>query len=327
MKYVQPVGAALNAAYVDANPVGGVEGSPVPAAALEHPQREIENAITAAGLAPSAGDLTQLSKAIVKLAAAYGIGGSAVAIPGGNLDSTVIPGGVYYSTPADLGTKPALDDGYGHVMVSREGTAGVTARQIYQNNSSIDIWVRCYTSTAWTPWVKQATANDLETISTPAGLVAFFARNSAPTGYLKANGAAISRATYATLFAAIGTTFGGGDGSTTFNVPDLRGEFARGWDDARGIDAGRGFGSFQKGTFHNIGSGPVVDCVSDYSISNGGAAAAADLGLDTGVPSDYPNARYGSAGTVGPTGAPMYTDASYGVTRPRNIALLACIKY
>lgn len=161
----------------------------------------------------------------------------------------------------------------------------------------------------------------------PHGLIAFFAHNFIPVGYLKANGAAVSRTAYSPLFAAIGTTFGAGDGSTTFNLPDLRGEFVRGWDDARGVDTGRGFGSFQKGTFHNIGSGPVVDCVSDYSVSNGGAAAAADLGLDTGVPSDYPNARYGSAGTVGPMGAPMYTDASYGVTRPRNIALLACIKY
>lgn len=81
----------------------------------------------------------------------------------------------------------------------------------------------------------------------PAGLVGHFARNSAPTGWLKANGAEISRAAYAELFAAIGTTFGAGNGFTTFNLPDMRGEFIRGWDDSRGVDGGRALGSRQSG--------------------------------------------------------------------------------
>jgi microcystin-dependent protein len=71
------------------------------------------------------------------------------------------------------------------------------------------------------------------------GTVAHLARATAPVGWLKANGALINRVTYAALFAAIGTTYGVGDGSTTFAVPDLRGEFIRGWDDAKGTDAGR----------------------------------------------------------------------------------------
>ena len=80
-----------------------------------------------------------------------------------------------------------------------------------------------------------------------AGTVAHFAANSAPAGWLKANGAAISRSAYAGLFAAIGTTYGAGDGSSTFNVPDLRGEFLRGLDDGRGVDSGRGIGTAQLG--------------------------------------------------------------------------------
>ena len=71
------------------------------------------------------------------------------------------------------------------------------------------------------------------------------ATTTAPSGYLKCNGAAVSRTTYADLFAIIGTTHGAGDGSSTFNVPDLRGEFVRGWDDSRGVDSGRSFGSSQ----------------------------------------------------------------------------------
>ena len=73
----------------------------------------------------------------------------------------------------------------------------------------------------------------------PPGAVMPFALNSAPVGWLKANGAAVSRIAYPELFAAIGTAFGAGDGFNTFNLPDLRGEFVRGWDDGRGLDAGR----------------------------------------------------------------------------------------
>lgn len=57
---------------------------------------------------------------------------------------------------------------------------------------------------------------------TPAGAVLYFATSAPPTGWLRANGSAVSRSTYSALFAAVGTTFGSGDGSTTFNLPDMR---------------------------------------------------------------------------------------------------------
>lgn len=57
----------------------------------------------------------------------------------------------------------------------------------------------------------------------PTGCVMPFAATNAPDGWLACTGVAISRQTYAALFAVIGTTYGAGDGSTTFNVPDLRG--------------------------------------------------------------------------------------------------------
>ena len=157
------------------------------------------------------------------------------------------------------------------------------------------------------------TINGTTGITTPAidaanmaGAFQFFAMSTAPSGWLKANGAALSRTTYATLFAAIGTTFGAGDGSTTFNVPDLRGEFPRGWDDSRGVDSGRVFGSAQadelKSHTHLTG----------VNIKNAG-------GWD-GAYSAY----FGTGGSYGQN----FTGASGGTeTRPRNIALLACIKY
>jgi microcystin-dependent protein len=145
--------------------------------------------------------------------------------------------------------------------------------------------------------------------STPASTVIYVAQNTAPTGYLKANGAAISRTTYADLFAAIGTTFGSGDGSTTFNVPDLRGEFIRAWDDGRGVDSGRSFGSTQADGFkshtHNT---PNLYRGSEGSPPSIFHIAPAQNSLD-------PVMYWTTTATGG------------NETRPRNIALLACIKY
>lgn len=85
----------------------------------------------------------------------------------------------------------------------------------------------------------------------PTGGICYFPFATAPAGWLKCNGAAISRAAYASLFAMIGTTFGVGDGFNTFNLPDLRGEFIRGFDDGRGADGGRVLGSAQAESFRS----------------------------------------------------------------------------
>ena len=71
------------------------------------------------------------------------------------------------------------------------------------------------------------------------GVVLPFAGSTAPTGWLLCHGQAISRTTYAALFAVVGTTYGVGDGSTTFNLPDLRGRVAAGKDDMGGSAANR----------------------------------------------------------------------------------------
>jgi microcystin-dependent protein len=89
----------------------------------------------------------------------------------------------------------------------------------------------------------------------PPGAVMPFAANSAPAGWLTANGAAISRTTYSALFAVIGGTYGVGDGSTTFNLPDLRGYFVRGsGTNSDGVASGT-FGARQADAYksHNHG--------------------------------------------------------------------------
>ena len=84
----------------------------------------------------------------------------------------------------------------------------------------------------------------------PAGVILPWAGGIvAPTGWLLCNGAAVSRTTYATLFTAIGTQWGTGDGSTTFNVPDFRGSFIRGLDSGKGLDPSRVFATFQADMF------------------------------------------------------------------------------
>ncbi|MEW6314628.1 MAG: tail fiber protein [Pseudomonadota bacterium] len=132
-----------------------------------------------------------------------------------------------------------------------------------------------------------------------AGTIGCFGFSGLIPGWLKCNGAAISRTVYAALFSRIGTTFGVGDGSTTFNVPDLRGEFVRGWDDARGVDSGRSFGSAQ----------------------------ADDLKSHTHAISGPTGAGY-SRGHISYTGYPDTSGATGGTeTRPRNIAMSYFIKY
>lgn len=73
----------------------------------------------------------------------------------------------------------------------------------------------------------------------PAGVVADFAGATAPTGWLMCYGQEVSRATYAALFSAIGTTYGTGNGTTTFNLPDCRGRVVIGQDDMGGVSANR----------------------------------------------------------------------------------------
>ena len=65
--------------------------------------------------------------------------------------------------------------------------------------------------------------------NTPVGSISLFAGTTVPSGWLICDGSAVSRTTYANLFSVIGTTYGTGDGSTTFNIPDLQGRVPVGY--------------------------------------------------------------------------------------------------
>ncbi|ACL05662.1 Tail Collar domain protein [Desulfatibacillum aliphaticivorans] len=79
-----------------------------------------------------------------------------------------------------------------------------------------------------------------ESLINPTGSVVAFMGASAPSGWLECSGAAVSRTTYDNLFSVISTMYGVGDGSTTFNLPDLRGYFLRGWSHGSGKDPDAG---------------------------------------------------------------------------------------
>jgi microcystin-dependent protein len=155
------------------------------------------------------------------------------------------------------------------------------------------------------------------------GAVMAFARTSAPTGWLKCNGVAVSRTTYAVLFGIIGVTYGPGNGSTTFNLPDFRGEFIRGLDDGRGIDPGRGLEDFQADQVE------AHKHMTQWGESSGGttfgrSTTGGKFGTEGNDSDNYwfhTNDGSDYDGTVNPAG--LIGDE----TRPRNRALLYCIKF
>lgn len=159
----------------------------------------------------------------------------------------------------------------------------------------------------------------------PEGTIITFGGTSAPTGYLACDGSAVSRTTFATLFTAIGTTWGSGDGASTFNVPDLRGAFLRGTGShgtsnmANGSDfAGPAVGSFEADQMQDHRHD--LEGFSQGSIGTGNANVL--FGSESG------GATSSNAGGVNELlernsqGTPRVGDE----TRPFNAGILYCIK-
>jgi microcystin-dependent protein len=130
-----------------------------------------------------------------------------------------------------------------------------------------------------------------------------FAMNSAPVGWLAANGSAVSRTTYDDLFAAISTTYGAGNGSTTFNLPDLRGYFVRGSGTNTDGTASGTFGAKQADMFE-----AHTHTTPGTMVGNGALSIAV---YSNGLRTDCSSGTGSTGGTE---------------TRPKNIAMLYCIK-
>lgn len=132
--------------------------------------------------------------------------------------------------------------------------------------------------------------------------------NTVPAGWLLCNGAAVSRITYRNLFEVVSILYGSGNGGTTFNLPDLRGEFIRGWDNGRGVDTGRTVGSFQADEF-KAHDHSLVGQLQAFTPATGSGKFTLHSGVGSGFNSNY------------------IENAGGAETRPRNIAMAYIIKF
>ena len=158
-------------------------------------------------------------------------------------------------------------------------------------------------------------ANDVQRNRIPVGTLAWFAMSAPPPGYLVADGSAVARETYRKLFGAIGTTYGEGDGKTTFNLPDLMGRFAEG-SATPGVIKEAGLPNIEGSLTDMCGSG--ASAVVTGALTRGvtrnnqwwaGATAVGRL-FDIGADASLSNPVYGNSDTV----------------QPPALTLLPCIK-
>ena len=166
----------------------------------------------------------------------------------------------------------------------------------------------------------------------PTGTVLWWPSTSAPSGWRLCNGGAISRTTFADLFAVIGTTFGSGDNSSTFNIPDIDGDkFIRGWGSSGGIDPGRSFGSNQNADVGNHGhnstthNGPhshTVNCnASNAPHNHGFSVGGANMPHQHNANTSGSNAVHKHGGSLNNTGGHSHPMAMANTaTNPSNEA-------
>jgi len=181
----------------------------------------------------------------------------------------------------------------------------------------------------------------------PTSAVFCVAVATVPTGYLECNGAAVSRTTYSALFAIIGTNYGTGNGSSTFNLPDLRGEFIRGFDNGKGTDSGRSIASSQSAQNashnHSISLSGTTSTASltgsitkiSETFQSGGGSASGVFTKTGGVNAGNTPSRVDTSPAAGVdlnashnhTFSASGTSGSQGSeARPRNIAMMYIIK-
>lgn len=222
------------------------------------------------------------------------------------------------ATAANTSTTPTFTPNNG-VVTAKAIVKGNNLALVAGDIAGAGHWLELQYDSTLDKWVLQNPANGIVSQLLPSGSVIYVAQGTAPSGFLKANGAAVSRSTYSALFSAIGTTYGAGDGATTFNLPDLRAEFIRGLDDGRAIDVGRTLGSAQTDSFQGHWHNMTYSAAQAVGAGGNTYAEHVTGGNNAGPITDSVRAPISD----GSNGAPRTSTE----TRPRNVALLACIKY
>jgi len=306
-----PEAAGTEGYFTEGNPVTGEKATDVRASWLNMVQEEIRSVVVAGGLTPSKTTYNQVLTAIEKLietgaynyAADTGSGNSYVIAMAPVLLAQVPGMPVWFAPGSDnTGASTITVNALAAADIKYRGAALLPGR-LRANAPACIMWTGTYF--------------ELLTPCQPAGQILWHAGTTAPAGAIKLNGAAISRTTYASLWACAQAAssvvseatwtagssgcFSVGDGATTFRVPDLRGEFLRGLDDGRGVDAARVLGVRQSQDVqphtHPINYGEAGSITAGFGLYDT-SSGIANIGASTGAE-----------------------------TRPRNIAYLACITY
>ncbi|HEV2364031.1 MAG TPA: tail fiber protein [Caulobacteraceae bacterium] len=281
--------------FTEGNPTTGTPATIVPADFLNALMNELLNVLGAAAITPSKTNDAQLLAAIRAL----------ITASTGGVASFNGRAGAVSLTQADVNAAIGGNDLVNSML------ANMAASTVKAN----------LTGGAAAPQDVTLAALQAALGITPSGSITPFAGTIAPAGWLFCNGSAVSRTTYAALFGVCSTTYGAGDGSTTFNVPDLRGVFVRGLDSGRGFDAGRALGNLQQG---QVQAHKHISSIGDggYPYGGGGSGAVGLAGSDTDQGRDYTNdgtndVSYGNPNAAGVVGTE---------TRPINVALNYIIK-
>lgn len=143
-----------------------------------------------------------------------------------------------------------------------------------------------------------------------AGIITPYAGDTAPTGWLLCDGSAVSRTTYSVLFDTIGTTYGSGDGSTTFNVPDLRGAFPVGADSS--IDVGDTGGEKN----HTLTVNEIPAHQHETNITAGGTGGSTNAGYVSWTSGRQSNMYQASTITQAGSHTPITTDQPHNNMPP-----------
>lgn len=158
----------------------------------------------------------------------------------------------------------------------------------------------------------------------PIGMMVPFPVAAVPTGFLEVDGSLQSSAAYPDLAAYLGTRFNqAGDPSGYFRLPESRGEFLRGWDHGRGVDSGRGLGSFQNDSLQGFRQESMRHLSGNLGNDDGGSGAIGlGFAMGTATQGSRPRNLTGAFVSDGVNGTPRVGSE----TRGRNIAVMWCIK-
>lgn len=340
---MQKIGASTASAnalgeFTEGNPGAGVAATLLKAAWLNAVQRELVHLVEGAGLTLDSADDSQILKAIQAIQTNAStwlkLSGKPTTISGFGITdaftkaetTTAIQqriADLVASSPASLDTLKELADALGNdpnfATTMTNALAGKANKATTLSGYGItDAYPKTgtYSRAEVDELLKYAT-------SLPVGAMVPFPSGSVPAGFLEVDGSVQSAATYPDLAAYLGTTFNRGDeGAGNFRLPESRGEFLRGWDHGRGVDAGRGLGTYQGDAIRNI-TGSVASVYMAGAVAGTGAYSVSQYGSSP--------AKIGAVGGDPGNNSTIFFDASKVVptaneNRPRNITVMWCIK-